>query len=162
MTGRATKVRSNSRSTAGMSAATVAATASASSRDSDASMRRSLLPGTSAKSMPAISRVASGAGSGVAAGLAVGVAVGNGEGSDDAVGRARGEGDGVSGGAVSGPHAAIETRIAARSRVVTEKAYRRSGGVVLILRRDARRDTTFVEVSDATARCQERQAQASV
>src|SRR6267143_2808533 len=134
MTGRAANVRSNSRSTAGMSVATVAATASASPRDSVASMRRSLLPGTSAKAIPAISRVASGAGSGVAAGVGVGVAVGSGEGSDDAVGRARGEGDGVSGGAVTGPHAAIETRIAARSRLVTEKAYRRSRGVVRILR----------------------------
>src|SRR5438132_482339 len=72
MTGRAEKVRSNSRSTAGMSAATVAATTSSSSRESAASMRRSLGPGMSAKSIPANSRIGGRDGGGV--GTSVGLA----------------------------------------------------------------------------------------
>jgi len=49
----------------------------------------------SAKSIPPMSRVGSGAGAGVAAGVGVGDGVGGIEGSDDAVATASGEDDGV-------------------------------------------------------------------
>src|SRR5256885_8299073 len=77
--------------------------------------------------------------------LRVGMGVGRpGSGGDGSTGT--GTDDGVSRGAAAGPQAATESRNAARQRVLTIQAYRRSGRVVRILRSHGRRDTKFVEV----------------
>src|SRR5437867_3789273 len=122
MTGRRGKLLSNSLSTAGTSAATVAAAAASSSRDRAVSTRSSAAPLTSAKSIPAISRVRRGVGSGVARGVGIGAAVGATEGSADSVLNASGDDDGESLGRVAGPHAAKESRSTETRRALTERS----------------------------------------
>ena len=69
--------------------------------------------------------------------------------------------EGMSRGAAAGPQAATESRNAARKRVLTAQAYRRGGRVVRILRlpTEKRYDS---EVRDATAWCEECEAQAPI
>src|SRR5438477_5756013 len=118
-------------------------------------MRRSLRPRMNPNCIPAISPASSGgAGGGTKVGFAipggppmleVGTGVGRpGSGCDGWTGT--GTDGGVSRDAAPGPQAVTEIRSAARKRVLTTQAYRRSGHVVRILRSCRRRDTKFVEV----------------
>src|SRR5713226_3696148 len=119
-------------------------------------MRRSLGPGMSANSIPAISRVAGAIAVGIATGVGaaipggpppapVGVGVGR-PGSRVEVGSVIGSDEGSSLAKAAGPHATTERRSAARRRGVTREAYRGGGHVVRILPSSGRTDTKFVEV----------------
>src|SRR5438034_5723170 len=146
-----------------MSDATVTAMAASSARESRASTRRSAGPSTIANVVPAISRVTRGCGSRVGAGgpLGAGVDVASVETADDGVGA--GDDEGSSLGRAAGPHADARSRTAASKRALTSGSLptRWSGGPDFA-DAGAERDTNFVEVANAPARCEERQAQAPV
>jgi hypothetical protein len=112
------------------------------------------------KSIPAISRVASGDGDRVAAGVGVGASVAIAAGCGDALGSTGGDDDATDLGALAGPHAETQSRTATRRRVLTRRSLptaRPSGPDFAVVPAEAIRISW--RCTNATSRCEEREAQ---